>query len=64
MKLEEVFSWLNDLFDPSEVRRAKMLQKRWDELDDVAAIIGDKNVAHRLRETACIKEVVNRRSAS
>ena len=50
MKPRGVLSGLSDVFNPAEVRRARRLQKQWDELDDVASIIGEKNTAHKLQE--------------
>ncbi len=50
MKLRGVLFKVNDLFNPPEVRRAKSLQQQWDELDDVAAIVEDRNNAHKFQE--------------
>jgi len=51
MKLRAVLSWLSDLFNPSEIRRAKRLQKQWAELDDVASFIEVDNVTPKLLDT-------------
>jgi len=51
MKLRTVLSWLSDLFNPTEIRRAKRLQKQWAELDDVASFIEVDNVTPQLLDT-------------
>lgn len=42
MKLNTVLSWLSNLFNPPEVRRKKFLQKQWNEIDDIPAMIQGK----------------------
>ncbi len=37
-----VLSWFSNLFNPPEVRRKKFLQKQWNEIDDIPAIIRGK----------------------
>ena len=51
MKLRTVLSWLSDLFNPTEIRRAKRLQKQWAELDDVASFIEVDNATPQLLDT-------------
>jgi len=50
MKPGGVLSSLSDLFDPTEIRRAKQLKKQWDELDDVATIVYDRNSNTKVEE--------------
>jgi len=50
MKLREVLSKINDLFNPSEVRRAKRLRNQWDKVNDIAAMTQDKSSANIMQE--------------
>ncbi len=50
MKPGGVLSSLSDLFDPVEIRRAKQIKKQWDELDDVANIVYDRNSNTKVQE--------------
>ena len=50
MKLREVLSKINNLFNPPDVRRAKRLTNQWDKVNDIAAITQDKSSAHIMQE--------------
>ncbi|MFC2003624.1 hypothetical protein ACFLV4_06775 [Chloroflexota bacterium] len=50
MKLREVLFKINDLFNPSEVRRTKRLKNQWDKVSDIASITQDKSSAHIMQE--------------
>ncbi|MFC2002890.1 hypothetical protein ACFLV4_02960 [Chloroflexota bacterium] len=50
MKPGGVLSSLSDLFNPVEIRRAKQIKKQWDELDDVASIVFDRNSNTEVQE--------------
>ena len=45
-----VLSWLSNLFNPPEVRRKKFLQKQWNEIDDIPAMIQGKGSASTMVE--------------
>jgi len=37
-----VLSWFSNLFNPPQVRRKRLLQKQWNEIDDIPAIFEGK----------------------
>ena len=45
-----VLSWLSNLFNPPEVRRKRFLQKNWNEIDDIPAIIRGKGSTRTMME--------------
>ena len=50
MKILGVLSSLSRLFDPADVRKTRQLKSQWDELDDVATMIQDKDKTHTIKK--------------